>query len=248
MGEFDRRLLLLSFINDFELAAIRQEIVNGREPLSVVVLYHGFGVSFSDQSRFRFSVCYFDAAQDIFGTATAGCARRSAFHKMMTATEAERIDPAKTAILAAAKSDVSVSAWVAINSDIVKPIPASAPAPASWRQEYSSGLVATPSRTASTDATTIPTGLPILIPNFASSPRSFGIKRRIVSVSKQPISAYGCAEDSQGKGLARLALTQIPPLRDTSVRPMRQQSGGLGSETRVCVREPRERWIERVRQ
>lgn len=71
----------------------RGVIVNGREPLSVVVLYHGFGVSFSDQSRFRFSVCYFDAAQDIFGTATAGCARRSAFHKMMTATEAERIDP-----------------------------------------------------------------------------------------------------------------------------------------------------------
>jgi hypothetical protein len=58
MGEFDRRLLLSSFINDFELAAIRQEIVNGREPLSVVVLYHGFGVPFSDQSRFRFSVCY----------------------------------------------------------------------------------------------------------------------------------------------------------------------------------------------
>ena len=41
-----------------------------------------------------------------------------------------------------------------MNSDIVKPMPASAPAPASCRQEYSAGFTASRSRTASAEAPT----------------------------------------------------------------------------------------------
>ena len=52
-----------------------------------------------------------------------------------TPTSAARIEAANTAILAAAKSPGSGKAWPAMNSDMVKPMPASAPAPASWRQE-----------------------------------------------------------------------------------------------------------------
>jgi hypothetical protein len=44
-------------------------------------------------------------------------------------------EAANTATLAAAKSASAGKAWPAMNSDIVKPIPASAPAPTSWRHE-----------------------------------------------------------------------------------------------------------------
>jgi hypothetical protein len=37
--------------------------------------------------------------------------------------------------LAAAKSAPAGNAWPAMNSDIVKPMPARAPAPASWRHD-----------------------------------------------------------------------------------------------------------------
>jgi hypothetical protein len=74
---------------------------------------------------------------------------------MAAATEAPN-----TAIFAAAKSAAAGNACPAMNSDMVKPMPASAPAPANWRQEYSFGFVATPSRTARTEASTMPSGLP----------------------------------------------------------------------------------------
>ena len=47
----------------------------------------------------------------------------------------EMIDATNTAILAAAKSVAVGNAWLAMNSDMVKPIPASAPAPANCRHE-----------------------------------------------------------------------------------------------------------------
>ena len=59
----------------------------------------------------------------------------------------------KMAIFAAAKSAAAGNASPAMNSDIVKPMPASAPAPASLRQEYSAGFTAIRKRTASQAAT-----------------------------------------------------------------------------------------------
>jgi hypothetical protein len=51
-----------------------------------------------------------------------------------------------------------------MNNDIVKPMPANAPAPASCRHEYASGFCASPNRTASAEAAMKPTGLPITSP------------------------------------------------------------------------------------
>jgi hypothetical protein len=56
-----------------------------------------------------------------------------------------------------------------MNSDIVKPMPASAPAPASCRQEYSSRFTASPSLTANADAAMKPSGLPITSPAAIAS-------------------------------------------------------------------------------
>ena len=52
----------------------------------------------------------------------------------------------------------------AMKSDIVKPMPESAPAPASCRHEYAAGFTAMRSRTASAEATTMPSGLPSTSP------------------------------------------------------------------------------------
>jgi hypothetical protein len=54
---------------------------------------------------------------------------------------ADRTEAANTATLAAAKSLDAGNAWPAMNNDMVKPIPANAPAPISCGHEYSSGLV-----------------------------------------------------------------------------------------------------------
>ena len=57
-----------------------------------------------------------------------------------------------------------------MNSDMVKPMPASAPAPTSWRQEYSRRLDPPgPSRTASADAPMKPSGLPMTSPATIAS-------------------------------------------------------------------------------
>ncbi len=50
-----------------------------------------------------------------------------AFHRMATPISADRIEATKTAILAAAKSGALGSACPAMNNDMVKPMPASAP-------------------------------------------------------------------------------------------------------------------------
>ena len=52
------------------------------------------------------------------------------------------------AILAAANAAGAGNACPAMNSDMVKPMPASDPAPASCRHEYSGGLTAIPAATA----------------------------------------------------------------------------------------------------
>ena len=82
---------------------------------------------------------------------------------------AERMEAAKTATLAAAKSAGAGNAWPAMNSDMVKPMPASAPARKLARQEYSSGLLAMPSPTASADAAIRPSGLPTASPSRIAS-------------------------------------------------------------------------------
>ncbi len=48
---------------------------------------------------------------------------------------AESIEAVNTAIFAAAKSCAAGKAWPAMNNDIVNPMPASAPAPASCAHE-----------------------------------------------------------------------------------------------------------------
>ena len=60
----------------------------------------------------------------------------------------------------------------AMNSDIVKAMPAKAPAPASWRKKYSSRSTAKPSWTASAETATSPGGLPITSPAMIASIRS----------------------------------------------------------------------------
>src|SRR5262245_51962710 len=72
-------------------------------------------------------------------------------------TAAERIDAANTAILAADKSMALGNACPAVKSDIVKPMPARAPAPANCCHVYSVGLTATPARTAAAAARKTPT-------------------------------------------------------------------------------------------
>ena len=56
-----------------------------------------------------------------------------------------------------------------MNSDIVNPMPASAPAPASCRQEYAAGFSAMPSFTASHDARMNPAGLPMASPQMMAA-------------------------------------------------------------------------------
>ena len=55
---------------------------------------------------------------------------------------ADTAEAANTAIFAAANSSRKGNASAAMKSDIVKPMPASAPAPASCTHEYCGGLVA----------------------------------------------------------------------------------------------------------
>ena len=76
------------------------------------------------------------------------------------AATAETIDARNTAIFAAAKSSGSKQiACPAMNSDIVNPMPASAPAPSSCRHEYAAGLTAMPAHTASAGTIMKPDGL-----------------------------------------------------------------------------------------
>ena len=56
-------------------------------------------------------------------------------HSSATPRHAATIDATNTAIFAAAKSSAVGIAWPAMNSDMVKPMPASAPAPSSCRHE-----------------------------------------------------------------------------------------------------------------
>src|SRR5690606_34603301 len=58
-----------------------------------------------------------------------------AFHSRTEPMTAERMDAANTASFAAEKSFATGNACAAMNSDIVNPMPANAPAPHSWRQE-----------------------------------------------------------------------------------------------------------------
>src|SRR5690349_16165270 len=84
------------------------------------------------------------------------CESAFPFHKIATPRTADAIEPANIATFAAEKSDSTGNAWLAMNSDMVKPMPANAPAPINCRHEYSSGLVAIPSLTAIADADTRP--------------------------------------------------------------------------------------------
>ena len=75
-----------------------------------------------------------------------------------------KIDAANTAILVAEKSAALGNACPAMKSDIVKPMPARAPAPANCRHVYSAGLTAMPARTAAAAARNTPTGFPMARP------------------------------------------------------------------------------------
>ncbi len=57
-----------------------------------------------------------------------------------------------------------VNACAAMKSDMVNPMPDSAPAPRTWRQLYSAGLRARPAATASAQNSVMPSGLPITRP------------------------------------------------------------------------------------
>src|SRR5512134_2168001 len=92
-------------------------------------------------------------------------------HRIATPSRLAIRDARKMATFATVNSTGSGNAWPAMNSDIVNPIPASAPAPASCRHVYASGLAATLNRTATHDAATIPTGLPITSPSTIASTR-----------------------------------------------------------------------------
>lgn len=81
------------------------------------------------------------------------------------------IEAVKMAIFAAVKSAASENASPAIKRDIVKPMPASAPAPASCRQVYSGGLVASPTRTANQASMSMPAGFPTTSPRMIASIR-----------------------------------------------------------------------------
>src|SRR5688500_17737070 len=93
-----------------------------------------------------------------------GSSSRGTLHSIPIPLSADTTDAANTAILAAEKSAASGKASPAMNSDIVNPMPASAPAPASCRQVYAEGFSAMPSRTASADAPSSPSGLPTTSP------------------------------------------------------------------------------------
>src|SRR5215475_11952866 len=93
-------------------------------------------------------------------------------------TTAERIDAANTAILAAEKSRPLGNACPAIKSDIVKPMPARAPAPANCRHVYSAGLTAMPPRTAAAAAKKMPSGFP-MTHGVAVAEREVGVHAKI---------------------------------------------------------------------
>ena len=65
------------------------------------------------------------------GSGPSALSVEGAFQRMATPVAAARTDAPNTASFAAAKSEASANAWPAMKSDIVKPIPASAPAPTS---------------------------------------------------------------------------------------------------------------------
>jgi hypothetical protein len=129
-----------------------------------------------------------------------------ALHRMQTATIVETLDAANAAIFAAAKSDGAGSACAAMNNDMVKPMPANAPAVASWRHEYSSGLVAQFSRTASAHAGTRPTGLPMTRPHMMASGRGTWVLSTFV-LSRTPAFA-SANSDSTKLARSRRHLTQ----------------------------------------
>src|SRR5262249_59003791 len=93
-------------------------------------------------------------------------------------TTAERIDAANTAILAAEKSAALGNACPAMKSDIVKPMPARAPAPANCRHVYSAGLTAMPARTAAAAAKKMPSGFP-MTHGVAVAEREVGVHAKI---------------------------------------------------------------------
>ena len=95
--------------------------------------------------------------------------RRLACQSMAAPISAEMTDAANTAILAASKSLGTLNDCPAMNSDMVKPMPASAPAPASCRQVYAVGFSASASQTAAADANSIPIGLPMTRPAMMAS-------------------------------------------------------------------------------
>ena len=82
----------------------------------------------------------------------------------------------------------------AMNSDTVKPTPATAPTPASIGQVVRSGSLPSPSRTAMNDASTIPTGLPSTSP--ATIPSATGERDRIPDATQRDAGVGQC-EDRQ---------------------------------------------------
>src|ERR1700712_3604485 len=87
--------------------------------------------------------------------------------KNLTHTTPERIEkkePSSAEIFAMSIVDASLNASVAINIDMVKPIPASRPAPVICRQEVLAGKVPHLSLTVIKHAVNIPRGLPISKP------------------------------------------------------------------------------------
>src|SRR5689334_13755532 len=73
-------------------------------------------------------------------------------------------------ILDTSRNGVWANANVAMNKDIVKPIPHRQPAPSSLRQDSVSALEASPLLTASQENKMIPMGLPIHSPSATPSP------------------------------------------------------------------------------
>src|SRR5689334_14511724 len=93
--------------------------------------------------------------------ASSKCSWREAPQSTAVPTAAEKIEVKNTAILAAEKSVALGNVWPAMKSDIVKPMPARAPAPANCRHVYSAGLTAMPVRTAAAAARNTPAGFPM---------------------------------------------------------------------------------------
>src|SRR5690606_33085754 len=100
------------------------------------------------------------------------------------------IEARKMAILAAAKSEGTGNASEAINSDIVNPIPASAPAPVSCLQLYDTGLSAMLNFTASQLNNSIPIGFPMTSPvKIASMSLKSVVNTSVVTITPALASA-----------------------------------------------------------